>query len=141
MKKIILLFVTLVFLLSCDPEDSRFTFINKTKDSLIVRLMFDKELPNNPNYWNRSREIKVKPMIKTKISIFNKWEGEFKRALPDTLINVIVTKYYNFEINPRCWDSLFINKSYYLKKYSLQDLKNRNWVIEYPNDGFKLSAP
>lgn len=59
--------------------------------------MFDKELLNKPSQWNRSRGLKINPLSKSRIGIFNKREGEFKRALPDTLLNVVVTPYNDFE--------------------------------------------
>lgn len=121
---------------SCDPEDARLVFINNTKDSLVIRMMFDRELPNNPTYWNRSREIKVNSLNQKRVSIFNRWEGEFNRALPDTLINIIVTPYYDFEATPQRWDSLLFSDKSYFRKYSLKDLTSRDWTVRFPEDGF-----
>lgn len=139
MKKILIFFSFIV--ISCDPIDDRLSINNTTSDTLVVRMMFDSELPNKPMHWNRSREIKLLPSKENKIGIFNKWEGEFKRALPDTLINIIVVRNYDFDNNQKKWDSIYGSKSYYLKKVSLKDIKSKNWFLEYPNDGFSLPFP
>lgn len=133
MKRIIIFVLPLLFF-SCDPEDSRLTLINESKDSLIVRLMFNKELPNNPTNWNRAREMSVSPNSKMKFGIFNKWEGEFKRALPDTILNIIVMKHYDFENHPNKWDSILSINEYHIKKASLSYLKKKNWILKYPED-------
>lgn len=137
MKKI-LIFSFCYLMFSCDPMDDRLNIYNTTSDTLVVRMMFDSELPNSPRHWNRSREVTLTPSKEYKIGIFNKWEGEFKRALPDTLINIIVVPYYDFENNPRKWDSIYNSKKYYVKRISLKEMKDQNWLIEYPNDGFTL---
>jgi hypothetical protein len=99
--------------------------------------MFDKELPNNPEHWNRSRNFIIIPSEEKKLSIFNQWEGEFKRALPNKSINILVTKYYDFETNPNKWDTLYSNGSYFKSKFTLEEIKTNDWMIIYPNDKFK----
>lgn len=99
--------------------------------------MFNKELPNNPEHWNRSRNFIITPLEEKKISVFNKWEGEFKRALPEESINVLVTKFYDFETNPQKWDTIYLKENFYNKKYTLEQIKDNDWLINYPNDGFK----
>lgn len=138
MNRYCIYFVFLCLSLSgCDPENDKMTFVNSTNDSLVVRFMFDNELPNKSINWNRSREFLVDPLDTISISIFNNWEGEFERALPEKNINVLVTKYYDFDLNPNKWDSIFISSSFFNKKYTLEEFKKKKWIILYPNDGFK----
>ncbi|MFD2907182.1 hypothetical protein ACFSX9_00395 [Flavobacterium ardleyense] len=131
-----LILITLLTFCSCDPMDDRLVFKNSTNDTLVVRLMFDSELPNNPRHWNRSRIFLVAPLEKKKLSIFNKWEGEFERALPEGAINVLVTKYYDFETYPYKWDTIYSNGFILKKKYNLKQIEDNNWKIIYPT-GFK----
>lgn len=132
-----LMFFSFLIFCSCDPMDDRLVFKNSTEDTLVVRFMFNKELPNNPEHWNRSRNFIITPLEEKKISVFNKWEGEFKRALPEESINVLVTKFYDFETNPQKWDTIYLKENFYNKKYTLEQIKDNDWLINYPNDGFK----
>lgn len=132
-----LLFIAFIIFCSCDPMDDRLVFKNSTNDKIVVRLMFDKELPNNPEHWNRSRNFTINPFEEKKLSIFNQWEGEFKRALPNKAINVLVTKYYDFETNPNKWDTLYSKGSYFKSKFTLEEIKTNDWMIIYPNNKFK----
>lgn len=131
------MFFSFLIFCSCDPMDDRLVFKNSTEDTLVVRFMFNKELPNNPEHWNRSRNFIITPLEEKKISVFNKWEGEFKRALPEESINVLVTKFYDFETNPQKWDTIYLKENFYNKKYTLEQIKDNDWLINYPNDGFK----
>ena len=134
--KYYLMFFSFFVFCSCDPMDDRLVFKNSTEDTLVVRFMFDKELPNNPEHWNRSRNFVITPLEEKKISIFNKWESEFKRALPEKSINVLVTKFYDFETNPQKWDTIYLKENFFNKKYTLEQIKDNDWLINFPNDGF-----
>jgi len=129
--KFLLSIALLSILISCDPSDSRLSIHNNTSDTIVVRLLFDSELPSNPISQRGKHTIILPDEVKS-IGIFNRWDGEFKRALPDTLINLVVVENYDLISNPQLWDSLFYLKKYPLKKVSLRQMEQQNWIIEYP---------
>ncbi|WP_430614153.1 hypothetical protein [Flavobacterium sp. JP2137] len=155
MKYMYMLFCFVFF--SCDPEDNRLIIRNNTKDSICVRFRFPSEIDYNKEANERSGLREVLPLERISIGIFNRWEGEFERAKPDTLIYVLIMK--KSEINSslltrnissnssefdnlqyHIWDSLYIRKKYMYKGYSLKDLESLKWKINYPEDGFQYGC-
>ena len=138
MNKIIIA-ILFIFTVGCDPSDTRLYFENNSTDTIIVTMRFNGEITTEVENWIRAGERKIKPNEKKCFGIFDKWEGEFFRALPDRTINIIVMENYDYHNNPEKWDSLFQSEKYYFKAYSLQDFNRSNWLIKYPNDGFSKS--
>lgn len=132
MKLFLFIFCLVIF--GCDPVDDRLRFQNNSSKAVIVRMFFDDELPNNSRNPNRSKQVRLNPNEDRRVGIYNKWEGEFIRALPDSLLNIIIIPDYNFEKEPKKWDSIYNIGGYYLKKISLNSIKKQGWLINYPDD-------
>lgn len=143
MRKIIgILF--LAFFISCDPMDGRMNFVNNSSSKVYIRMFF-----LNQNEINETmvglRELKSNNT--QQIGILYNWESEFKKAKPDTLLNVIVYKDFKFLKDKDEQSSLIKSDSlleigeYEYKTYSYQELKNKNWQISYPDDLFKKGVP
>jgi hypothetical protein len=95
--------------------DDRLNIQKNTKDNLIIRMLFDDELPNYPKDSNRANAIEIAPYEKKVIGIFDDWEGQFDRALPNESINIIVMQNFDYYSNQKKWDSLVKEKAYNLK--------------------------
>lgn len=130
MKKIYLLLICLIFF-NCDPIDKRLKIINNSNDSLVAKIVFNNELPNN-NYSNRDDVFLLLPRKINQIVILNSWDESFKEA-KDSKLNIFITKYCPYEDNKRIWDSIYINKRFVRNTYSLDDLKKMNWEINLNN--------
>ncbi len=148
MKKVLGILFIITCFFSCVPKNDRLELINESNDSLVVRLMFNSELPNNSGHWNRTKKRIIVPNNKQRLTISHRWGGEFERALPDSLLNVIALKYYDFEKDRDKWDSenyidkwdsLFKNNKYYIKRVSLDYLNKRDWTLKYPEDFTKAT--
>ena len=136
MKKIYLLLICLIFF-NCDPIDKRLKIINNSNDSLVAKIIFNNELPNNNNS-NRDDEFLLLLRKINQIVILNSWDESFKKA-KDSKLNIFITKYYNYEDNKKTWDSIYINKLFVRKTFSLDDLRKNNWEINF-NDSFTLDS-
>lgn len=143
MKKLFgILFLVVCF--SCDPMDDRLNFVNNSNSSIHVRMLF---LNNGEINETMVGLREVKNHKDQKIGILYNWESEFKKANPDTLLNVIIYKDFKFlqdkyeQSSLIKSDSLLIVGEYEYKTYSYDELEKRNWRISYPNDGFKKGLP
>lgn len=139
MKKIIG-FLILVFCCSCDPMDDRMEFVNNSKSDINIRMFF-----LNGDEINETMVglRKVKSKETQKIGILYKWESEFKKVKPDTLLNVIIYKNYKILDDKHERSSLVKSNSlfrigqYEYKTYTYKQLENKNWKINYPDDVFR----
>ena len=148
-----LLLVTIP-LINCDPADTRMKFQNNTSKDVFIRMIFIGNDNKVKETWVSLRKIE-KDTIKT-IDIIYNWEGEFKDGIDiaqDSTLDVIVYKNYEFfnikdVFHPKYpnekryrADSLLKIGEYEIRSYTYDELKKKNWLIVYPDDGFKQGWP
>lgn len=145
LKKNIGFIITLCLLITgCDPIQSKMDFHNKATDAHFFQTFFVEEetstymvetLLTKVNADKTKRTISVVDMK----TIFNMHDN--------SLLNVVVFKDYDFLkenskiIKNSKSDSLLSVGDYMVKKYSYAQLEKKDWLVTYPDDGFKQGKP
>jgi hypothetical protein len=140
MKKYVLISLFLVFFFfGCDPKDDRLEIYNNSSKAIFINVIFIKE----SNVQGTMVGIrKIESNAKKRIGKLYSWESEFENA-NDSILNVVVFNSYNpsFAVDDVVMDSLLRVGDFKIKSYSYKELEKLNWVVKYPNDGFKSGAP
>jgi len=143
MKKYVLISLFLVFFFfGCDPKDDRLEIYNNSSKAIFINVIFIKE---NAVEGTMVGIRKIESNAKKRIGKLYSWESEFENA-NDSILNVVVFNSYNpsFEVDDVddvVMDSLLRAGNFKIKFYSYKELEKLNWVVKYPNDGFKSGAP
>ena len=129
-----------IFYISCDPMLSNYTIINQKNDTIHIRMI-------GINKENRFKYIDGHSVVlaneNNTFGDIRTWGNIYNEILPDTLLNVVVFKNYQFlndtheQSNNLKSDSLLSKGDYEYKNYSYKDLEKSDWKINYPKDGFK----
>lgn len=127
---------------SCDPMDDRMVFKNNSSETVFTRMIFIENGVKGTMLGLRKVEAKKE----SRLGKLYTWESEFENV-KDSVLNVIVFKNHKFLDNKyegstkTKSDSLLAHGDYQIKNFTYNELKNKNWQINYPNDGFKLGEP
>lgn len=142
MKKIKYILL-LILCFSCDPMDNRMNIVNNSGDVIHSRIIsLTKE-----NFVYVDGHTIIQPHSRKIIGRISSWESEFDEIEPDSLLQVVIFKNFNFlndtyeqSSNLRS-DSLLSLGEYQYKSYSYKDLEKRDWKVVYPDDGFEKGYP
>ena len=82
-------------------------------------------------------KVEVKPLANIKSAIkraeLNVKQNEKNSAQKSAMRTAIKA----FEANLKEWDTIYLQGSFFYKKYTLEQIENKSWLINYPKDGFK----
>lgn len=127
---------------SCDPMDDRMVFNNHSTETVFIRMIFiENEI--------KGTMIGLRKMEAKKVSRLGKlysWESEFEDT-KDSILSIVVFKNYDFlndkyeSSNKIKSDSLLNIGDYEIHQYSYEELKEKDWQVNYPDDGFIQGKP
>lgn len=144
MRTIILTIFLYFTALGCDPIVSKLDYKNNTNDIIYVRTFFFSE---DFSINTHSYLIKINAKeIESTGSIYD-FETIFKRHNNDSLLNVVIFENYPFlmeeygTFKTHKSDSLLIVGNYMIRSYTYKELEKKDWLITYPDDGFKQGKP
>ncbi len=150
MRKMILLFSLSSFILGCDPIDARLTIINNSPDSIYYDYSFnypDTGLPEISPILKGEVEINHKKQsinnfdgyhqgIKPYDTLVLRYMGDFEQSVKDNPHKKLLIFIYDTDtIQKYTWEEVR-KENKIMKRYELtvQELKQSNWTIIYPND-------
>ncbi len=150
-NSIFVLFFVLMILNACDPGDSRLHLDNKTKKEIFVEGIFIK---NNKEAKRQFGPQEVLPDTIQIVSItLENLEGIFNYGVKyynDSTLDIVI---YDKPVVYYTADSRFANRdksliqqlqetgNYKIRSYTYDELKKKNWLIVYPDDGFEQGRP
>ncbi|MAQ41493.1 MAG: hypothetical protein CMH15_10695 [Mesonia sp.] len=118
--------------------DNRMLVYNNSSDDIFVRMIFINKDVKETMVGLR----KIKSKSKERIGKLYSWESEFEDS-SDSILSVVIFSDYVFldnkyeASNKNKSDSLLKLGDYQVHHYKYSDLENNDWVIKYPEDGFK----
>ena len=136
---LLLMIISTMLLLACDPMDDRVVIINNSDKNIHIRML----IINNSKVDETMIGIRDISMNKEeRLGKLYSWESEFVNINNDSVM-IIVYKDYPilYNKNERSTkiksDSLLRVGDFEYKMMSYEDLENAEWRIEYPNPSFR----
>lgn len=137
--KIIWVLISIFFtLMSCDPIDKRLSIENDSENEIILRASFIQ----NDTIIETSLDM-VRIGANSKISLVKlwSWDSEFSRLKTRVPLSITAYESRNLDVkdlsSPEAFnkvDSLIRKGEYFISNFSLDQLKNANWNILFPED-------
>ena len=134
--KIIIILIT-VFLASCHQTDLRLSIRNNSNKSIAFRVGKLNELTGNDVRFDNAF-LNIKAAENERYIVYTYWENRFSN---DSVIYVVALPNPNSKMSSYCcipeYDSLKRTGDYFYRKYSLDELVEKKWLVSFPDDGFK----
>lgn len=144
-NKLVLLYILVFLVISCDPGDSRLKVKNLSDEPIFVMYYHDTLLPpeklcpkvsyikgmDTITYNNCSSRIVSDTTIPLYIRTFRAWEKYINDQCTDQKVRIFI--FSDSVMNYVPWDTIK-KRNLFLKRYdlSLDSIKRMDWVITYP---------
>jgi len=130
--------------MACDPLDKRLSIENNSKKEIVFRASF---IQNDTIIETSLDMVMIGANSKVKLIKLWSWDSEFSRLETKTPLSITAYEKKKLDVKDLSSlnafnqvDSLIRKGEYFISNYSIDQLKNANWHILFPED-FERGKP
>jgi len=127
MKVLSIFALSIIIIVSCDPNNQKLVLENNTNDTIYYRVLYDTLLYERLHLYKLLPNEKVMPNL-----VMGKgegvWEYRINHESRDSSLHIFI--FMDSELE----ECIINEKKYITKGFSVKLLEEKNWLLRYPAD-------